>query len=218
MKTLGFGYYLRELREKNKVSLRKLAKETNLDPAYLSRVEREMSPAPRAAIIERIAKVLCNFQELPKIECDKLKRDLLDSAGLLIDNADLVDDLKQRFAERLRAKGVTELQISDAINKVDLGTMSKVLSGQEELEIRNVDSVSPNEIKNRRLKGEEVHLLNNEKAPKDFSIRGKNKTTNQTRLMAGSRAFIQIDGDLSSDQEELLRSVANMIRIALKEE
>jgi len=34
--------------------------------------------------------------------------------------------------------------------------------------------------------------------------------------MAGSRAFIQIDGDLSSDQEELLRSVANMIRIVLK--
>ena len=217
MKTLGFGYYLRGLREKNKVSLRKLAQETNLDPAYLSRVEREMSPAPRAEIIERIAKALCNFQELPKIECNKLKRDLLDSAGLLIDNADLVDDLKQRFAERLRAKGITEFQISDAINKVDLGTMSKVLSGQEELEIRNVDSVSPNEIKNRRLKGEEVHLLNNEKAPKDFSIRGKSKTINKTRLMAGSRAFIQIDGDMSSDQEELLRSVANMIRIALKE-
>jgi len=181
-------------------------------------VEREMSPAPRAAIIERIAKVLCNFQELPKIECDKLKRDLLDSAGLLIDNADLVDDLKQRFAERLRAKGITEFQISDAINKVDLGTMSKVLSGQEELEIRSVDSISPNEVKHRKSKGEEVHVLNNEETPKDFSTRGNNKTTNKIRLMAGSRAFIQIDGDLSSDQEELLRSVANMIRIALKEE
>ena len=218
MKTLGFGYYLRELREKNKVSLRKLAQETNLDPAYLSRVEREMSPAPRAAIVERIAKALCNFQELPKIECDKLKRDLLDSAGLLIDNADLVDDLKQRFAERLRAKGISEFQISDAVNKVDLGTMSKVLSGQEELEIRSVDSISPNEVKHRKSKGEEVHVLNNEKTPKDFSTRGNNKTTNKIRLMAGSRAFIQIDGDLSSDQEELLRSVANMIRIALKEE
>ena len=218
MKTLGFGYYLRGLREKNKVSLRKLAQETNLDPAYLSRVEREMSPAPRAAIIERIAKALCNFQELPKIECDKLKRDLLDSAGLLIDNADLVDDLKQRFAERLRAKGISEFQISDAVNKVDLGTMSKVLSGQEELEIRSVDSISPNEVKHRKSKGEEVHVLNNEETPKDFSTRGNNKTTNKIRLMAGSRAFIQIDGDLSSDQEELLRSVANMIRIALKEE
>ena len=218
MKTLGFGYYLRELREKNEVSLRKLAQETNLDPAYLSRVEREMSPAPRAAIIERIVKALCNFQELPKIECNKLKRDLLDSAGLLIDNDDLVDDLKQRFADRLRAKGITEFHISDAVNKVDLGTMSKVLNGQEELEIRNVDSISPNEIKNRKSKGEEVHVLNNEKTPKDFSTRGNNKTTNKIRLMAGSRAFIQIDGDLSSDQQELLRSVANMIRIALKEE
>jgi len=218
MKTLGFGYYLRELREKNKVSLRKLAQETNLDPAYLSRVEREMSPAPRAAIIERIAKALCNFQELPKIECDKLKRDLLDSAGLLIDNADLVDDLKQRFAERLRAKGITEFQISDAVNKVDLGTMSRVLSGHEELEIRRVDSISASEITNRKSKGEEVHVLNNEKATNPFSITETNKKIDKTKLMAGSRAFIQIDGDLSSDQEELLRSVANMIRIVLKEE
>ena len=218
MKTLGFGYYLRELREKNKVSLRKLAQETNLDPAYLSRVEREMSPAPRAAIIERIAKALCNFQELPKIECDKLKRDLLDSAGLLIDNADLVDDLKQRFAERLRAKGITEFQISDAVNKVDLGTMSRVLSGHEELEIRRVDSISASEITNRKSKGEEVHVLNNEKATNPFSITETNKKIDKTKLMAGSRAFIQIDGDLSSDQEEVLRSVANMIRIVLKEE
>ena len=218
MKTLGFGYYLRELREKNKISLRKLAQETNLDPAYLSRVEREMSPAPRAEIVERIAKALCNFQELPKIECDKLKRDLLDSAGLLIDNADLVDDLKQRFAERLRAKGITEFQISDAVNKVDLGTMSRVLSGQEELEIRSVDSISASEIKNRKSKGEEVHVLNNEKATNPFSIKETNKKIDKTKLMAGSRAFIQIDGDLSSDQEELLRSVANMIRIVLKEE
>lgn len=208
MKTTGFGYYLRDLREISGASLRKLAQEANLDPAYLSRVEREMSPAPRIEIVERLAKALCEIQDLPIIDCEKLKRDLLDAAGQLIDNKDLVDDLKQRFAERLRAQGITESQIIDVVSKVDLATMSRVLSGEEKLEIRSVDSISLNEIKQRESKGEEVHLLPTKRS---------NKTVNKTKLRAGSHAFIEIDGDLSTNQEELLRSVANTIRIILKE-
>jgi transcriptional regulator with XRE-family HTH domain len=44
MKTTGFGYFLRDIRENAKISLRKLAQETKLDPAYLSRLERELNP------------------------------------------------------------------------------------------------------------------------------------------------------------------------------
>ena len=33
MKTTGFGYFLRDTRENAKISLRKLAQETKLDPA-----------------------------------------------------------------------------------------------------------------------------------------------------------------------------------------
>jgi len=217
MNTAGFGYFLRDIRENGEISLRKLAQETQLDPAYLSRVEREMSPAPRVEIIQRIAKVLCNLQSLPTIECEKLKRDLLDSAGQLTDNSDLVDDLKQRFAERLRDQGIAEYQIVGAINKVDLGTMDRVLSGQEKLEIRYIDSLPLNEIKERESKGEEVHLLNNKKVYPSLPLRRVSKANNKTKLQAGSRAFIEVDGNLTSHQEELLKSVANTVRVILKD-
>lgn len=213
MNTTGFGYFLRDIRENGRISLRKLAQETNLDPAYLSRVEREMSPAPRVEIIQRIAKALCDLQSLPTIECEKLKRDLLNSAGQLTDNADLVDDLKQRFSERLRDQGIAESQIIDAINKVDLGTMDRVLSGQEKLEIRSVDSIPLDEIKERESKGEEVHLFQMNEAPP----RRVSEDFNKTKLQAGSRAFIEVDGNLTPHQEELLKSVANTVRLILKE-
>jgi len=190
--------------------LRKLAQETQLDPAYLSRVEREMSPAPRVEIVQRIAKALCGLQNLSMAECEKLKRDLLDSAGQLTESADLIDDLKQRFAERLRGQGMAEPYIIDAVSKVSLETMDRVLSGHEVLEI--ADSFSLNEIEERESRGEEVHLLNNKKAPP----RRVNKATNKTKLQAGSRAFIEVNGDLTSNQEELLRSVANTVRFILK--
>ena len=210
MNTTGFGYFLRDIRENGKISLRRLAQETQLDPAYLSRVEREMSPAPRVEIVQRIAKALCGLQNLSMAECEKLKRDLLDSAGQLTESADLIDDLKQRFAERLRGQGMAEPYIIDAVSKVSLETMDRVLSGHEVLEI--ADSFSLNEIEERESRGEEVHLLNNKKAPP----RRVNKATNKTKLQAGSRAFIEVNGDLTSNQEELLRSVANTVRFILK--
>jgi len=210
MNTAGFGYFLRDIRENGKISLRRLAQETQLDPAYLSRMEREMSPAPRVEIVQRIAKALCGLQNLSMAECEKLKRDLLDSAGQLTESADLIDDLKQRFAERLRGQGMAEPYIIDAVSKVSLETMDRVLSGHEVLEI--ADSFSLNEIEERESRGEEVHLLNNKKAPP----RRVNKATNKTKLQAGSRAFIEVNGDLTSNQEELLRSVANTVRFILK--
>ncbi len=79
MKTTGFGYFLRDTRENAKISLRRLAQETKLDPAYLSRLERELNPAPRQEVVQRIAKALCELQNIPIAECEKLKRDLLDS-------------------------------------------------------------------------------------------------------------------------------------------
>ena len=192
MNTTGFGYYLRDIRENAKISMRRLAQETQLDPGYLSRMEREMSPAPRVEIIQRIAKALCDLQSLPTTECEKLKRNLLDSSGQLTANDDLVYGLKERFAERLKEQGVDEDYIIDAVNKVDIETMGRVLSGEEKLEIAYVDSYTP--LPPRRM----------------------SKATNKTKLQAGSRAFIEVDGDLTSHQEELLKSVANTIRFILR--
>ena len=192
MNTTGFGYFLRDIRENGRISLRKLAQETNLDPAYLSRVEREMSPAPRVEIIQRIAKALCDLQSLPTTECEKLKRDLLDLAGQLTENDDLIYGLKKRFSERLREQGVDEDYIVDAVNKVDIETMGRVLSGEEKLEIAYVDSYTP------------------------LPPRRASKAVKKTKLQAGSRAFIEVDGDLTPYQEELLSSVANTVRFILK--
>jgi len=216
MSTTGFGYFLRDIRENGNISLRKLAQETHLDPAYLSRMEREMSPAPRTEVVQRIAKALCGLQNLSMAECEKLKRDLLDSAGQLTDNADLIDDLKQRFAERLRDQGIAESYIIDAVNKVSLETMDRVLSGQEKLEIADMGSLSLNEIKDRESKGEEIHSLKKKKACVPLPPRRVSKTVEKTKLQAGSRAFIEVDGGLTSHQEELLRSVANTVRFILK--
>ena len=242
MNTKGFGYNLRSIRANSKISMRRLAQETQLDPGYLSRVEREMNPAPRVGIVQRIAKALCDLQNLSMAECEKLKRDLLDSAGHLTNNADLIDDLKQRFAERLRDQGLAEPYIIDAVKHVSLDTMDRVLSGKEMLEIADTDSISLNEIKERESKGEEVHSLKITEAPVSnsrSSARGyinenlnKFKATGhahsslpprrrggdvkKTKFRAGSQAFIEVDGDLTSHQEELLRSLANTVRSILK--
>ncbi|MCS5648162.1 MAG: transcriptional regulator [Dehalococcoidia bacterium] len=247
MKTTGFGYFLRDIRENAKISLRKLAQETKLDPAYLSRLERELNPAPRLEVVKRIAKVLCDIQNLPIAECEKLKRDLLDSAGQLTDDADLIDDLKQRFAERLREQGTPESYIMDAVNKVSLEEMDGVLSGEESLEIASSGDYSDEEINKRLSLGESVHLLNMEpsemrdmepsemrdsasdyidknsikfksvsRSPSSLSPRRRSRAVKKTKFRAGTRAFIEVDGDLTSNQEELLRSITNMVRSILK--
>ena len=247
MKTTGFGYYLRDTRENAKISLRKLAQETKLDPAYLSRLERELNPAPRQEVVQRIAKALCDLQNLPIAECEKPKRDLLDSAGQLTDDADLIDDLKQRFAERLRDQGMPESYIMDAVNKVSLEDMDSVLSGKESLEIASEGDYSNEEIIERQLLGENMHLLNMapselrdmdssemkdsasdyinknsmkfktiSRSPSSPSPRRRSRAVKKTKFRAGARAFIEVDGDLTSNQEELLRSITNMVRSILK--
>jgi transcriptional regulator with XRE-family HTH domain len=224
MNTTGFGYFLRDIRENGKISLRKLAQETQLDPAYLSRMEREMSPAPRVEIVQRLAKALCGLQNLSMAECEKLKRDLLDSAGQLTESADLIDDLKQRFAERLRDQGMEESYIVDAVSKVSLETMDRILSGLENLEIGCISHFVPgpdylplDEIEERKSKGEEVHLLKMKEVPASPSPRKASKAVKKTKFRAGSRAFIEVDGDLTPYQEELLRSITSTVRLILKE-
>ncbi len=118
MKSNGFGPLLRDEREKGSISLRGLSKETGLDSAYLSRVERELSPAPRVEVIHKISESLCDLQKLDTADCEKLKRTLLESAEQLTDHTDLIIDLKHRFADRLRAEGMTEPYIINAIKKV----------------------------------------------------------------------------------------------------
>ena len=64
MKLNSFGSTLRDVREDGSISLRSLAKESDVDVAYLSRVERELNPAPKAEVIQKIAEALCQIMQL----------------------------------------------------------------------------------------------------------------------------------------------------------
>ena len=210
MKTNDFGYVLREIREAGGISLRGLAKETGFDLAYLSRVERSLSPPPRNENIHKIADALCKIQSLSPEDCQKLKRTLLDSAKQLTNHRDLISDLKFRFADRLREEGVQESFIRDAVMKVSLDDMEKVLSGEEPLEIAPANSISAAEIKSRELKGESVKEIRDRPFPNR-----RIRSGNRRRFQAGVRAFIEVNGTLSAYQIEQLRSIAPLIRTIL---
>jgi transcriptional regulator with XRE-family HTH domain len=210
MRNNDFGYVLRDLRETGNISLRGLAKETGFDSAYLSRVERMLSPAPRIENINKIAEALCSLQNLNPEDCQKLKRTLLDSARKLTNPKDLISDLKYRFADRLREEGVQESFIRDAMMKVSLNDMEKVLSGEEPLEIAPANSISAAEIKKRELKGESVKEIRDRPFPNR-----RIRPSNRRRFQAGVRAHIEVNGALSAYQIEQLRSITPLIRTIL---
>ena len=161
MKSKSFGSSLREIREDGGISLRSLAKESRVDAAYLSRIERELNPAPKVEVIQKIAETLCQLMLLDTANCEKLKRSLLESSEQLADHTDLIKDLKHRFADRLRDEGVEESYIIDAIKKVSLESMENVLSGNEPLKIEREREKSGFEdlVDQMQSPGEEVQKL-----------------------------------------------------------
>jgi transcriptional regulator with XRE-family HTH domain len=247
MKSKSFGSSLREIREDGGISLRSLAKESRVDAAYLSRIERELNPAPKVEVIQKIAETLCQLMLLDTANCEKLKRTLLESSEQLANHTDLIKDLKHRFADRLRDEGVEESYIIDAIKKVSLESMESVLSGNEPLKIERESEKSHFEdlVDQMQAPGEEVHKLQmgyvfddqklTSDSASDYINRNANsfnttsresfkplyaaklKPTNKSTFKAGSRAVIEVDGNVSPSQEEQLKSIANLVRSLLKE-
>ena len=246
MKSKSFGSTLREIREEENISLRTLAKEYEVDAAYLSRVERELNPAPKAEVIQKIAETLCQIMELDTANCEKLKRTLLESSKQLVGHSDLIRDLKHRFADRLRDEGVDEAYIIDAIKKVSLESMENVLSGKEPLKIARQKSFSKQIIKEMKSPNEEVQMLENvsygvnsfdsdsasdyiNRNAKSFNpnlqesikasslARPKVQPPKKSTFKAGSRAVIEVDGKLNPSQEEQLKTIADLVRSILKE-
>ena len=54
------------------------------------------------------------------------------------------------------------------------------------------------------------------RTPSSSSPRRRGRSVKKTKFRAGARAFIEVDGDLTSNQEELLRSITNTVRSILK--
>ena len=248
MASKSFGNTLREIREDGDISLRSLAKESGVDAAYLSRVERELNPAPKAEVIQKIAETLCEIMLLNTANCEKLKRTLLESSEQLANHSDLIRDLKHRFADRLRDEGVEEPYIIDAIKKVSLESMESVLSGDEPLTIAREQSNFKDLVDEMQapVHGvQEVHKLqmgyvfDDQKLTPDSAsdyinrnaksfnsapqerikahYLAKPKPKNKSIFKAGSRAVIEVDGNVNPSQEEQLKSIANLVQSILKE-
>jgi len=245
MTTKRFGDFLRKKREKTKISLRRFALETNLDPAYLSRLERGVFLAPREEIVKQIAKALCDLQNLPIAECEKLERELLEAAGHRAKSEDLIAEINERLKDK--ELDLNQFAIHDVVNKISPETRDRVLSGKEAFEIGNLSDYSDKEIELRKLQGEQVEFLSMRKlssideepsstedsasyyinknlkkfkasyrTPSSPSPRRRGRAVKKTKFRAGARAFIEVDGDLTSNQEELLRSITNTVRSILK--
>ena len=139
---------------------------------------------------------------------------------------------------------MTEPYIINAIKKVSLNAMEKVLSGEEQLTIASAKSYSPPAIKDIQSLGEEVQMLkmdyeesepsNQIDSASDYinrnlnkfkpssprtspSPRGMSQTPKKSTFRAGARALIEVDGDLTSAQEEQLSSITTLVRSILKE-
>ena len=231
----SFGTFLREIRKSYDISLRKLAEEAELDPAYLSRIERGEIKRPGREIIEQIAAALCRKQELQETECDKLNRDLLLMAEYKLSDADLLGlkpnqsiSIEELFAQRLIERGLTK-ELAHAAKKAHLpNEMTKVLNGEVPINIKNIkniDNVSKSRIRNLQSIGRGLRLGDNkisDNINKNLSklktghARQRSQKIKERKFQAGARAFIQVDGELTTSQEEQLRALTALVRSILK--
>lgn len=159
MKNKDFGSRLRELREGVGAGLRGLAADAQMDPAYLSRIETGTT-RPKRETVERLASALCLQEEVSEEGCREIRRILMEAGGHMRPEEEIFDDLEARFAAMLRATGkLGEAAIDSALDQVGLGTMRRVLRGEEDLEIGNPAQYTAEELERRRGAGEEVHAL-----------------------------------------------------------
>ena len=98
---MPFGLYVRGLRESRlrddrSYSLRGVARRVGLEPAYLSKIEREVTAPPSEATIRRIAEDLGENPDLLLAMAGKVSKDLQE---IIIRRAPLFADLLRNLRE-----------------------------------------------------------------------------------------------------------------------
>ncbi len=98
---MPFGLYIRGLREcrhsdDRSYSLRQVAQRVSLEPAYLSKIEREVASPPSEATIRRIADDLGENPDLLLAMAGKVSKDLQE---IIIRRAPLFADLLRNLRE-----------------------------------------------------------------------------------------------------------------------
>ena len=241
----SFGELLREIREDLSISMRSIASAADMDPAYLSRIENGKTGAPKQETVERLADALCKEHQLEQVDCERLTRQLLVAADHLQEGEELINDLSDRFSDRLRDEGFPEERIDEAVARVPLATMRKVLLGEEKLEIGYWPEISSKEIQARVDLGEEVISFDQMSIPnvsasmrpdktaetassylnkhaEDFSIQRRQKRARSVQgpnkiIRAGSEAEIHLRRPVNKEQEQQLRLIAKLITTILEE-
>ena len=166
----GFGPALRRARTQLRASLRGLAADAGMDPAYLSRVETG-TIRPKRETVERLASALCAQDRVGEAACREMRRALLDAAGHPLPHEEVLDSLEDQFAALLRSTHqLGEAAVRSALEQVPLATMRRVLAGEEDLEIGNPGNYTASEIEARRGAGEDVVDLFPREAPPARSV------------------------------------------------
>ncbi len=240
-----FGELLREIREDLRISMRSLASSADMDPAYLSRIENGKTGAPKRETVERLADALCKEQQLGHVDCERLTRQLLVSAEHRQEGEELIDDLANSFSDRLRDEGFPEEKIDEAMARVPLATMRKVLLGEEKLHIASQAEISSKEVQARMDAGEEVIAFDQLSIPavsasmppnkigetassyldqhaRDFATQRRQKRASSSQearkiIRAGSEAEIHLQRPVNKEQEQQLRLIAKLITTILEE-
>ena len=224
----NFGAFLRQIRltevgENVKTSLRKLAEEAEIDPAYLSRIERGEINRPGRETIEKIAAALCRMKEFQEADCEELNRQLLlkakyklsiDELGLKPHQSNTII-IEELFAQRLRDIGVAETFILDLKEDVSVHQMSKVLSGEEPLPL-SINKKAKEDDSSMTFEDSDSDYI---KKISNLILRDapqRSQRDEERKFRAGARAFIQVDGELTSSQEEQIRALTAVVRSILK--
>lgn len=96
METRPLASLLRELREKQGTSLRAAARDLGVDPAHLSRLERGEKPVSDQ-VLERASR----YYDVSLEELERTRGELpSDVVALLLNNPDIIDDLRTRYGPK----------------------------------------------------------------------------------------------------------------------
>ena len=242
----SFGELLNKFREDRKISMGNLANMAQMNPAHLSRLVHGKSGTPTQDTVNKLAKALCKNQQPELGDVESVERQLLEASGYRQNREELIDDLSDRFSDRLRNEGFPEGKIDEALARVPLATMRKVLLGEERLEIGYREDISPKKIQALKDAGEEVIMFDQLSSPEasalevppsnigetassyldkhaeDFVAHRRQQRTmssqgTQKIIRAGRGAEIHVHRPVSKSQEQQLRLIAKLITTILEE-
>ena len=75
---MGFGTYIRNIRENKGYRLNEFAELLEISPAYWSRIERELEKAPRDELISKSAELLGLKADEAYVEARRLPPDMIE--------------------------------------------------------------------------------------------------------------------------------------------